>query len=174
MAALGVGATPQMVDMLFDAFDEGKTGQIELPELKEALAQKAFARKRAKQQYEIILARGNQQYEREYRREASARDYTAAVDTFKEAIEVNPSHSAAHFALAVAYKAKQAPTHAARAACDAIERCAGYSETWADAVELAYTCLGNLTPAQVPPSCQPQQCQRRSQPPPPLPPPPRR
>ena len=75
-------------------------------------------------------------------------NYEPAIAAFREAVALDATHPAAHFALAVAYKAFKRPALAARAACDAVERCADYSGTWADAVEIAFACYRELTVAE--------------------------
>ena len=75
-------------------------------------------------------------------------NYEPAIAAFKEAVALDSAHPAAHFALAVAYKAYKRPALAALAACDAVERCTDYSGTWADAVEICFACYRELTAAE--------------------------
>lgn len=97
-----------------------------------------------RQQYGELIAQGTALYETEYRRRAP-HDYEQVVAIYRQAVSLDAAHPAAHFALAVAYKAWRKPELGVRAACDAIERCQDYSGTWADAVEIAFSCLKELS-----------------------------
>lgn len=69
------------------------------------------------------------------------KDYTMAMNLFKEATLLNGVHPAAYFALATTYKAKGDPLLAAGTACKAMKLSTPASGPWADAIEFAYTVL---------------------------------